>query len=103
MGIHLVTAQPRVHSGSEVTVMPPFSDWFPYALTGTFLTLFGLLKLYGLVRGVTSGRGRPMLERACGTCRRPLNRAAVTALPFLFLAIGAVELVLCARVFLAAK
>ncbi len=47
--------------------MPSFSDWFPVALTGVFMTLFGLIKLYGLARGVVSGRGRPMAERLCGS------------------------------------
>ncbi len=47
--------------------MPTFTDWFPVAATGTVMTLFGLIKLYGLCRGVVSGRGRPIAERLCGS------------------------------------
>ena len=79
--------------------MPSFVEWFPFALTGSALTVLGLLKLYGLCWGVPSGRGRPVRERLCGTCRRPMNRTASVATPFLFLAIGVSELVLCARLF----
>jgi len=46
--------------------MPTFADWFPVAATGAVMTSFGLLKLYGLCRGVVSRRGRSIAERLCG-------------------------------------
>ena len=47
--------------------MPAFADWFPLALAGVFLTAFGILKLYGLRRGIVGGRDKPFVQRACGT------------------------------------
>jgi hypothetical protein len=47
--------------------MPAFSDWFPLAVVGVMFTLFGLLKLYGLRRGIVGGRDKPVVQRACGT------------------------------------
>jgi hypothetical protein len=46
--------------------MPEFTAWFPFALTGALMTLFGTAKLYGLCRGIVSGRDRPFVERLCG-------------------------------------
>ena len=83
--------------------MPSFVDWVPYTLPGLALTTLGLFKVYGLCRGIKSGRGRPVMQRLCGQCQRPVNRAAMTALPFVLLAIGVGELALCARVFLTAE
>jgi len=47
--------------------MIPFTDWFPLALVGSTFTLFGLIKLYGLKRGIVGGRGKPAIQRLCGT------------------------------------
>jgi hypothetical protein len=47
--------------------VPAFVDWFPPALVGVSFTLFGLLKLYGLRRGIIGGREKPVVQRACGT------------------------------------
>jgi len=47
--------------------MPPFWDWFPLALVGTFFTVFGVLKLYGLSRGLVGGHDKPILQQVCGT------------------------------------
>jgi len=47
--------------------MPAFADWFPQALAGVIFTLFGLLKLYGLRRGIVGGRDKSVVQRACGT------------------------------------
>jgi hypothetical protein len=42
-------------------------EWFPPALVGTIFTLVGVLKLYGLVRGIEGGQGKPIGQRLCGT------------------------------------
>jgi hypothetical protein len=47
--------------------MISLADWFPLALTGTVLTLFGCLKLYGLARGMEGGRDKPAANWLCGT------------------------------------
>jgi hypothetical protein len=47
--------------------MPEFAFWFPPAVTGIMLTSFGILKLYGLRRGIVGGRDKPVFQRACGT------------------------------------
>ena len=47
--------------------MPEFAAWFPPAVVGVTMTLFGILKLYGLRRGIVGGRDKPFVERACGT------------------------------------
>ena len=47
--------------------MPDFAAWFPPAVVGLMLTTFGLLKLYGLRRGIVGGRDKPFVQRACGT------------------------------------
>jgi hypothetical protein len=47
--------------------MPAFADWFPLAVLGVSFTLFGILKLYGLRRGIVGGRDKPLPQRACGT------------------------------------
>jgi hypothetical protein len=44
-----------------------FVDWFPQALVGAVFTLFGSLKLYGVVRGVVGGRDKPTFQYVCGT------------------------------------
>ena len=47
--------------------MVPFSDWFPLLLVGSFFTLFGLVKLVGLRRGLVGGREKPFRQKLCGT------------------------------------
>jgi hypothetical protein len=47
--------------------MPAFADWFPLALVGVFFTALGILKLYGLRRGIIGGHDRRVVQRACGT------------------------------------
>jgi hypothetical protein len=47
--------------------MVQFFDWFIPALLGVSFTTFGLLKFYGLRRGIVGGRGKPFTERLCGT------------------------------------
>ena len=47
--------------------MPAFTDWFPQALVGVTMTLFGILKLYGLRCGIVGGQDKPFVQRACGT------------------------------------
>lgn len=47
--------------------MIPFEDWFPLTFSGTFLIVFGGLKLYGLYRGIEGGAGKPFAQKLCGT------------------------------------
>ena len=47
--------------------MPAFVDWFPFAAPGVMLTLFGCLKLYGVLRGIEGGRDKPAIQYVCGT------------------------------------
>jgi hypothetical protein len=44
-----------------------FADWFIPALLGVQFTLLGLLKLYGLWKGVVGGADKPFVTRLCGT------------------------------------
>ena len=46
--------------------MLAFADWFPLLVVGVTFTLLGVLKLWGLRRGLLGGRGKPALERLCG-------------------------------------
>jgi hypothetical protein len=67
--------------------MVSFSAWFPLACVGTTFTMLGLLKVYGLSRGIVGGPGRPAACRllgACPTWSRPVN----LGMTGLFLAIG---------------
>ncbi len=47
--------------------MVSLAEWLPYALVGGIFTLFGLLKLYGVWRGINGGRDKSLFEYACGT------------------------------------
>jgi hypothetical protein len=47
--------------------MAGFIEWFPQALVGTTFTLLGLVKVYGLARGIEGGGGKPLGRRLCGT------------------------------------
>jgi hypothetical protein len=47
--------------------MIAFIGWFVPAFLGSTFTLFGLLKLYGLSRGVVGGADKPFMTRLCGT------------------------------------
>jgi hypothetical protein len=47
--------------------MSTFASWFPPTLVGVIFTIFGSLKLYGVVRGVEGGRDKPTLQKLCGT------------------------------------
>jgi len=47
--------------------MPTLADWLPHAVVGVTFTVFGLLKLYGLRRGIVGGRDKSVVQRACGT------------------------------------
>ena len=67
--------------------------WLPSAAVGSLFTLIGLLKVYGLIRGVVGGRDKPLFQYACGTCptwmgRTWRGRLLRYGLPFLFLGIG---------------
>ena len=47
--------------------MLPVSDWLAPALVGTTFTALGVLKLYGLQRGVVGGHDKPLAQQLCGT------------------------------------
>ncbi len=47
--------------------MIEFTDVFPLALAGTMFTLLGILKLWGLRRGIVGGADKPAVQRLCGT------------------------------------
>jgi hypothetical protein len=47
--------------------MSSILQWLPYAVVGTTFTLFGSLKLYGVVCGVQGGRDKPTFQYLCGT------------------------------------
>ncbi len=47
--------------------MPAFADWFPPAAVGIVFTALGMLKLYGLGRGIVGGKDKPIMQKACGT------------------------------------
>ncbi len=48
--------------------MIALSDWLPPALAGAVFTTLGLLKVYGLTRGIQGGGCKPAAQRACGSC-----------------------------------
>ena len=47
--------------------MISFADWFIPALIGVQFTLLGLVKLYGLSRGIVGGADKPFVTKLCGT------------------------------------
>lgn len=47
--------------------MISLSDWLPPAVIGVTFTSLGILKLYGLSRGVVGGGDKPFATRLCGT------------------------------------
>ncbi len=47
--------------------MASVTSWLPPALAGVTFTLLGSIKLYGYIRGIEGGAGRPALKRLCGT------------------------------------
>ena len=68
-----------------------FGDWFPLASVGVTFTVMGALKVIGLGRGVVGGGDKPYGQRLMGSCptwSRNLNRAV----PFVFLAVGLLNL-----------
>ncbi|HYV34796.1 MAG TPA: hypothetical protein VE988_03770 [Gemmataceae bacterium] len=47
--------------------MDNFVAWFPFAIVGATMTIFGSLKLYGVLRGIVGGRDKPTFQYLCGT------------------------------------
>jgi hypothetical protein len=47
--------------------MDKFLDWFLFAVVGATFTVFGSLKLYGVLRGIEGGREKPAFQYLCGT------------------------------------
>jgi hypothetical protein len=43
------------------------AQWLPPALVGSIFTALGVLKRYGLHRGIVGGGNKPFAERLCGT------------------------------------
>lgn len=43
------------------------AQWLPPLCVGTFFTLFGCIKLYGIQRGIVGGRDKPLTQQLCGT------------------------------------
>jgi hypothetical protein len=66
---------------------PGLADLLPSLVVGLSFAAVGLLKVYGLSRGVVGGSGKPASVRLCGSCPSWSRRANV-ALACLFLAIG---------------
>jgi hypothetical protein len=64
-----------------------FADWLPFLAVGLSFTVVGLLKVYGLSRGIVGGGGRPASTRICGSCPSWSRRTNV-AMACLFLIIG---------------
>lgn len=79
--------------------MPHFADWLPALSVGVSFTAVGLLKVYGLSRGIVGGGSQPAADRLCGTCPSWSHRVNV-AMTCLFLAIGLVNLTYLAWVML---
>jgi hypothetical protein len=42
-------------------------DWVIPVTVGVIFTLLACLKFYGLHRGIKGGRGKPLIQRLCGT------------------------------------
>jgi len=76
--------------------MSALPDWLPALLVGLTFTSLGVLKLYGLARGIEGGPGKPWLTRLRGTC--PKSNCGLPGLnwwlPLLFLIIGISSLLL---------
>jgi len=69
-----------------------FVEWMVPFIVGLTFTIFGSLKLYGVVWGIEGGRDKPAFQYVCGTRPSWKSRGARLALPLLFLAIGLGEL-----------
>jgi hypothetical protein len=47
--------------------MNSLADWLIPILIGLTFTLLGLLKLFGLNRGMVGGPDKPLVDNLCGT------------------------------------
>ena len=64
--------------------MTTFPEWLPPAAVGATFTTIGLLKVYGLSRGVVGGAGRGLSCRLLGRCptwSRPAHIVFVSIFP----------------------
>ncbi len=80
-------------------LMMAFSDWGPLLICGTAFTTLGLLKVYGLTKGIVGGGGKPAKCRLLGTCpswSKQLNYAVIA----MFLGIGITYLGILLRLYL---
>jgi hypothetical protein len=48
--------------------MTPLPDWVPPAVVGATFTTLGLLKVYGIRKGIVGGGGKPYICRLRGSC-----------------------------------
>ena len=69
-----------------------FSDWFPPTVVGAFFTILGLVKLYGLGKGIVGGRDKSRFEYCVGMCPS-WGRGPRVAVPLIFLGLGLGNLV----------
>jgi hypothetical protein len=47
--------------------MIEIQQWLPFAAVGISFTILGVLKVYGLCRGIEGGVEKPLSDRLCGT------------------------------------
>jgi hypothetical protein len=71
--------------------MASFTDWLPPAFVGGLFTTLGVLKVYGLARGIQGGGGKPLAQRACGSCPT-WSRGVNVAAALILLAVGLANL-----------
>ena len=76
------------------------ADWLPSAAVGSAFTVVGLLKVYGLFRGIVGGGHKPASKRLCGSCPS-WSRGVNIAVSLVFLGIGLGNLAYLAWQFLA--
>lgn len=66
--LHLAHASlGRLAVSKEDLDVIPLSDWLPLCLAGLMFTSIGVLKLWGLTRGIIGGADKPAVQRLCGT------------------------------------
>jgi tellurite resistance protein TehA-like permease len=71
--------------------MTTFPEWLPPAAVGATFTTIGLLKVYGLRKGVVGGGGKPISCRLLGRCPGWSKQLHMVFVLF-FLGIGVVNL-----------
>ena len=79
------------HDRKNDHIMILFFDWFPPAVVGATFTAIGVLKVYGLRKGIVGGGGK---SAACGLLGRcpAWSKTLHTVLVLFFLGAGLVNL-----------